>query len=170
MYIEQAKDMAACNQWMNTHLYAICGELSDAERRKDRGAFFKSIHGTLNHLLLADLIWLGRFRGAPIHVNGLDQELHHDFSDLKQAREHTDEEILQWVGSLTDDILRGPLHYTSIVNPKPRKYEFWLALAHFFNHQTHHRGQLTTLLNQSGKDCGVTDLIWLPQVVERNAT
>src|SRR3546814_16150933 len=97
MHIEQAKDMAAYNQWMNSRLYSACSELSDVERRKDRGAFFKSIHGTLNHLLLADKIWLGRFLGAPIQVNGLDQELYHDFAALRHAKEATDRNILQWV-------------------------------------------------------------------------
>lgn len=170
MHIEQAKDMAAYNQWMNSRLFSACSELADVERRKDRGAFFKSIHGTLNHLLLADKIWLGRFLGTPIQVNGLDQELYHDFAELRHAREATDRDILQWVDSLTNEILAGSLRYTSVVNPKPREYEFWLAVTHFFNHQTHHRGQLTTLLSQCGKDYGVTDLIWLPQVVARNAS
>lgn len=170
MRVEQARDMAAYNQWMNERLYAVCADLTDIERRQDRGVFFKSIHGTLNHLLLADKIWLGRFFGEPFHVDGLDQELHHDFNELRQAREETDEEILQWATELTDEDLAGTLHYTSIVNPASRKYEMWLAVAHFFNHQIHHRGQLTAMVSQCGKDYGVTDLIWLPQVVERNAT
>jgi uncharacterized damage-inducible protein DinB len=170
MHIEQAKDMALYNQWMNERLYSVCSDISDVERRRDRGAFFKSIHGTLNHLLLADKIWLGRFLNEPFQVDRLDQELYHNFNELTQARTETDESILQWVSSLTDEVLAGHLYYTSIVNPRPRKYEYWLAVTHFFNHQTHHRGQLTTLLNQCGRDCGVTDLIWLPQVVERNAT
>lgn len=170
MHVEQAKDMALYNQWMNERLYPVCADISDVERRRDRGAFFKSIHGTLNHLLLADKIWLRRFFDEPIQVGSLDQELYYDFDELAQARRETDEAILQWVNSLTDEILAGDLCYTSIVNPKPRKYEYWLAVTHFFNHQTHHRGQLTTLLSQCGSDCGVTDLIWLPQVVERNET
>jgi uncharacterized damage-inducible protein DinB len=167
MHCRQVKDLAAYNQWMNSRLYAVCAEIPDARRREDKGAFFKSIHGTLNHLLLADKIWLGRFQGEPFPVTGLDQELHHDFDELKRARQATDDRIVQWAETLTDDILAGRLCYTSVVDPKPRKYEFWLAVTHFFNHQTHHRGQLTTLLSQCGKDFGVTDLIWLPQVTER---
>lgn len=167
MRIEQARLMADYNQWMNERLYALCADVPDAERRADRGAFFKSIHGTLNHLLLADRVWLGRFTGVPFHVTSLDQELYRDFDALIQARRETDGEIATWVGSLTDEILSGRLSYTSIVSPEPRTYHYWLAVAHFFNHQTHHRGQLTTLLSQLGKDCGITDLIWLPQVVER---
>lgn len=168
MRTEQTRAMAAYNQWINRRLYSVCAELSDFERRKDRGVFFKSIHGTLNHLLLADKVWLGRFFGEPFHVDRLDQALYHDFGELRQAREEADEEILQWATALTDEILTGTLRYTSIVDAAPRKYEMWLAVAHFFNHQTHHRGQLTAMLSQCGKDYGVTDLIWLPQVLERN--
>lgn len=170
MRSDQARDMAAYNQWMNQRLYGVCAELSDEERRRDRGAFFKSIHGTLNHLLLADKVWLGRFLGEPFRVAGLDQELHQDFAELRHAREETDEVILGWAEGLSDQVLSGTLRYTAITqNPVPRRCEMWLAVAHFFNHQTHHRGQLTTLLSQAGKDVGVTDLLWLPQALERNA-
>lgn len=169
MHAEQARDLASYNQWMNKRLYAVCADLSDAARRRDRGVFFKSIHGTLNHLLLADKIWLGRFFGEPFHVDGLDQELYHDFTGLRQARQQTDVVILSWAQQLTDDVLAGPLRYTSVVNPESRRYEMWLAVTHFFNHQTHHRGQLTAMLSQCGVNYGVTDLIWLPQVLERQA-
>lgn len=170
MQASQAQDMAAYNQWMNERLYSVCAELSDTQRRQDRGVFFKSIHGTLNHLLLADKIWLGRFFGKPFHVDSLDQELYHDFGELARARKNVDEQVQHWAEQLTDDILAGTLHYTSVVNPAPRTYDMWLTVTHFFNHQTHHRGQLTAMLSQCGKDYGVTDIIWLPQVLERNAT
>lgn len=169
MHAEQAQDMAAYNRWMNQRLYAVCAELSDTERRQDRGVFFQSIHGTLNHLLLADKIWLGRFFGEPFHVDSLDQELYRDFGELRQAREQTDEQILQWANGLTDEVLAQTLRYTSVVDPASRSYEMWLAVTHFFNHQTHHRGQLTAMLSQCGQDYGVTDIVWLPQVVARNA-
>lgn len=166
---EQARDMAAYNRWMNERLYDACAELTDEQRRRDCGAFFKSVHGTLNHLLLTDQIWLGRFQDQPFAFNSLDQELHHDFDELRAAREAVDQRIIDWAGSLTESDLVSTLRYTSAVNPKPRKYEMWLAVTHFFNHQTHHRGQITTLLSQFGKDYGVTDLVWLPEVLERNA-
>lgn len=169
MLAAQARDMASYNRWMNERLYEVCAELSDADRKQDTGAFFKSIHGTLNHLLLGDKVWLGRFMCAPFTPQGLDQELYKEFEDLRKARIETDEIIMDWANALTDKDLAGELQYTSIVNPAPRRYEMWLAVAHFFNHQTHHRGQLTVLLSQFGKDYGVTDLIWLPEVVERNA-
>ncbi|HEX6999153.1 MAG TPA: DinB family protein [Gammaproteobacteria bacterium] len=161
--------MAAYNEWMNGRLYAVCAELPDEERRRDRGAFFKSIHGTLNHLLLADKVWLGRFVGEPFAVKSLDQELFHDFEDLERARIETDRRIVEWAATLTDEVLAGTLNYTSIVDSKPRSVEMWFVVAHFFNHQTHHRGQLTALLSQCGKDYGVTDLLVLPEAARRSA-
>lgn len=164
MRAEQARVMASYNRWMNERLYEVCANLSDDERKGDRGAFFRSIHGTLNHLLLADRLWLGRFQGEPFHAAALDEELYEGFDELRAERRLTDTAVIQWAGGLTDDILAGDLHYTSMVNPAPRRCAMWVAVTHFFNHQTHHRGQLTTLLTQCGKDYGVTDLIWLPEL------
>ena len=158
------KMMASYNRWMNERLYALCADLPDADRKRDVGAFFKSIHGTLNHLLLADRIWLGRFVGRPFAARSLDQELYSDFAELRAAREMTDREIMAWAESLTEKQLGDPLTYGSITNPARRTYPMWVTVVHFFNHQTHHRGQLTTLLCQRGVDPGVTDLIWLPEL------
>ncbi len=165
MHADQARTMAAYNRWMNDRLYSVCAELTDDERKADVGAFFGSVHGTLNHLLLGDRIWLGRFTGSPFSVRGLDQELYSDFSELRSQRSNTDDRIESWASDLTDQTLEGKLEYTSLVNPETRSYDMWVCVTHFFNHQTHHRGQLTVLLSQAGKDYGVTDLIWLPQVV-----
>lgn len=155
--------MASYNRWMNERIYECCARLSDEERKRDMGAFFKSIHGTLNHLLLADRIWLGRFKGSPFKVESLAQELYADFAELHAERASTDAEIIAWVDSLSEKRFEGELAYTSMVNPQPRRYPFWFAVTGFFNHQTHHRGQVTTLLFQRGIDPGVTDLIWLPE-------
>lgn len=168
MHANLARDLAGYNQWMNQRLYAVCAGLTDAERRQDRGVFFKSIHGTLNHLLLGDRVWLSRFQGAQFRPRGLDEELYADFDELRRQRERTDEDIIGWAASLTDEALAGQLRFTSIVNPAPRRCEMSIAVAQLFNHQTHHRGQVTALLSQCGKDYGVTDLIWLPQVRARN--
>ena len=154
--------MAAYNRWMNERLYDSCAGLSENERKRDAGAFFKSIHGTLNHLLLGDRIWLGRFLAKPFPARSLDQELYADFFQLRSERDATDKAISEWVARLTESDLAGELSYTSMVNPQPRRHPLWFAITHFFNHQTHHRGQLTTLLHQQGVDPGVTDLIWLP--------
>jgi uncharacterized damage-inducible protein DinB len=160
---QAAEALALYNRWMNERLYECCARIPDAERKRDLGAFFKSIHGTLNHLLLADRIWMGRFRSEPYAVASLAEELYSDFGELRRERAAMDESILEWARSLTAQALAGDVTYTSVVNPKPRRYPLWLAVTHFFNHQTHHRGQLTTLLSQQGIDPGVTDLIWLPQ-------
>jgi len=155
--------MAQYNRWMNERLYECCAQLSDEERKRDVGAFFKSIHGTLNHLLLGDRIWFGRFTGKPFIITSLAEELYSDFRELRTERASTDKAIIEWADSLTAEDFTRELAYTSVVNPKPRRYPFWFAVTHFFNHQTHHRGQLTTLLSQRGLDPGVTDLIWLPE-------
>src|SRR5258706_3016152 len=157
-----AQTMARYNAWMNERLYELCAQLSDSERKKDAGAFFRSIHGTLNHLLLGDRVWLGRFTGRPLVVSSRAQELYADFSELRAQRAATDAAISTWVSSLKEDDMNGTLTFVTIVNPAQRQYPMALVVAHFFNHQTHHRGQLTTLLSQRGIDPGVTDLLWLP--------
>jgi len=169
----QYRGLARYNAWMNERLYALCATLTEEERRRDRGAFFRSIHGTLGHLLLADRAWLWRFThdpaiadsrdaaGQPIAMSGrLDQELYADFDELRRERGRTDAAIVRWVGALTEDALAAPLSYRTSKG-EACEHPLWWALTHFFNHQTHHRGQLTTLLSQAGHDPGVTDLIAL---------
>ena len=160
---EYARRMARYNRWMNQRLYALCADIPDADRKRDAGAFFKSIHGTLNHLLLGDRVWMGRFLGKPFVPKSLDQELYSDFAELRAERAATDAAIDEWAARLTQAVIDGELAYRSIVNPADRRMPMALAVTHFFNHQTHHRGQLTTLLSQRGIDPGVTDLMWAPQ-------
>lgn len=162
MHAEQVRTLAAYNRWMNERLYCACADIDDAERKRPRAAFFDSIHGTLNHLLLGDLLWLGRFTGQSVSFASLDQELHADFGQLRSARAQCDDDIDAWVASLDDAALAAPFRFKSVVNPRVRSCPLWVAVTHFFNHQTHHRGQLTTLLSQAGVDYGTTDLIWLP--------
>jgi len=158
-----ARTMARYNRRMNERLYALCADIPDAERKRDAGAFFKSIHGTLNHLLLGDRVWMGRFLGKPFVPKSLDQELYRDFDELRAERSATDTTITEWAARLTQPVIDGELAYRSIVNPADRRMPMALAIAHFFNHQTHHRGQLTTLISQRGIDPGVTDLMWIAQ-------
>jgi uncharacterized damage-inducible protein DinB len=155
------KLMAEYNQWMNQRLYALCAEIPDQERRRDRGAFFKSIHGTLNHLLFGDRIWMGRFIGQPFQAK-IGDELCHTFEELHQQRQITDQHIIEWAGDLSQEWLNQPFRYTSGVDGKTREFPAWILVTHLFNHQTHHRGQVTTLLSQMGYDPGVTDIPWLP--------
>jgi uncharacterized damage-inducible protein DinB len=147
---------------MNERLYTVCASLSDGLRKEDRGAPFHSVHGTLNHLLLADRVWLGRFIAQPFPARSLDQELYADFDELWHARRDTDAAIENWVETLTETRLASPFTFTGITRPEPRTLPLWFVVQHFFNHQTHHRGQLTTLLEQFGCDFGVTDLLMLP--------
>lgn len=162
---ELARAMARYNRWMNDKLFAAAAKLTDAERKQDRGAFFGSIHRTFNHLLLADRVWLGRFTGASLNdgemgpggIRTLDQELYADFDELRRERSITDDALDAFVATLTAEKLAGDLRYLrrGAVNELP----LWHAVAHLFNHQTHHRGQITTLLSQAGQDPGVTDLV-----------
>jgi len=165
--------LARYNTWMNARLYALCATLPDEVRKEDRGAFFRSVHGTLNHLLLTDRAWLGRFtrdaalaqsrdgNGNPIAYTGkLDQEVYADFALLRRERATTDAAIEAWAAGLTAEHLAAPFSYRSSAGQR-YDHPLWWAVIHFFNHQTHHRGQLTTLLTQLGHDSGVTDLVSL---------
>ena len=162
----QVKQFSLYNQWMNQKLYAACERLSDQERKADRKAFFRSIHGTLNHLLLGDKVWLSRFLNQSFNVTGLDQILYEEFSDLKRERESTDEEIITWANQLTEQKLLSEFRFRSISNPGPKVCLLWQAVAHFINHQTHHRGQITTLLSQAGINPGITDFIAMHGIVK----
>lgn len=164
---EYCQVMADYNQWMNQKLYSICiDELGDGERKQDRGAFFGSIHGTLDHIFLGDRLWLGRFLQQPF-AGKIGRELYKDFSQLHQARIETDRQIITWTAELTTSWLEQPLTYTSGIDQKVRTMPSWVLVTHFFNHQTHHRGQVTTLLSQLGYDLGTTDLPWLPRFLDK---
>lgn len=161
--------LADYNLWMNRKLYAAASGLSAAALAQPRGAFFGSILGTLNHLVVADTLWLKRFAGHPAHATGL-QSLHSietpaaldampftDWSPLERHRQWLDALIVSWVQSTPEPAWSQPLAYANTrgqVFNKPMD----LLMLHFFNHQTHHRGQTTTLLSQAGIDVGETDL------------
>ena len=164
--------MAAYNEWMNAKLYQAAGKLPAADLAAERKAFFGSILGTLNHLVVGDTIWLKRFAEHPARhaalepVRGLeqpkalDQVLFTDFDALSAHRRMLDGVIVRWAAELSDADLEHVLRYASTKGVVSHKRLFDLLL-HFFNHQTHHRGQATTLLSQAGVDVGVTDLLML---------
>jgi uncharacterized damage-inducible protein DinB len=170
--IEQYRAFARYNRWMNRKLYTLAGQLDDLERKRDRGAFFASLHGTFNHLLLADRAWMLRFTldeeryvsrsaaGEPIEVRSLGHELYDDFALLHRERERTDEDMLAWAYALDEAALDRCLEYTTS-RGEPQRHAAWWAVGHMFNHQTHHRGQATTLLMQAGLDPGATDLVFM---------
>jgi uncharacterized damage-inducible protein DinB len=153
--------MARYNRWMNRRLYALAATLSDEERRRPMGAFFGSIHGTFNHLLLTDRFWLSRFgAGSPPAARRLSDELYRDFDELTRERATTDDAIEGYIRSLTPEALGATLSYR-MTTGETKAHPLWMALTHLFNHQAHHRGQATTLFSQLGKDPGVTDAIAL---------
>ncbi len=156
--------MAEYNYWMNQKIYSVCAEIPDEKRKQDIGAFFKSIHGTLNHLLYGDKAWMGRFTNNPFSVKIIGQELYSDFDDLRRERENTDLQILEWVKNLDSNWLNQPNEYVSNVDHQQYILPTWVLVTHMFNHQTHHRGQVTTLIKQLGYEPGVTDIPWLPAI------
>lgn len=168
--LEQYRALARYNRWFNARLYEACASLSDDERRREMGAFFGSVHRTLNHLILADHAWLQRFetglpeavpRDADGHVirpSGLGAVMYDDFELLRSRRAALDAAIERWITSLAPADLDREMSYRTSTGVECR-HPLWWALTHLFNHQTHHRGQATTLLFQLGRDPGVTDLI-----------
>ncbi|RDI57732.1 DinB family protein [Microvirga subterranea] len=151
--------LAAYNAWCNRRLYDAVAQLSDAEYRADRGAFFKSLHGTLNHILVADRIWMRRFTGEGDAPNRLDLILFESFDDLRRAREAEDARIIAYAEDLTDARLNGLFRYRTIVKPAEVEQPLAPALIHFFNHQTHHRGQAHCILTGLGQEAPSFDLV-----------
>lgn len=161
--------MAQYNQWMNQKLYDAVSGMDEAELKQERGAFFGSLFATLNHIAVADTIWLKRLSGLfPTQwnltgienlqtIHALDTQLFDQLAELRQYREGVDHLLLQISEKIDEQTLMAPLHYTDIKG-NPHTKEFFSLLMHVFNHQTHHRGQITTLLSQANIDIGVTDL------------
>ncbi len=150
---------AAYNRWANARLYEAALALDDAHYRRDVGAFFKSLHGTLNHLLVGDRIWLKRLTGDGDAPNRLDAILHEDRRALALARAAEDERILRYVAGLDEAALDGLLHYAN-TSGKPFAAKRRDTLAHVFNHQTHHRGQAHGILSiLTGREPPVLDLL-----------
>ena len=138
--------MAGYNAWANERVYDAAASLIDSDYRADRGAFFKSVHGTLNHLLVTDRIWMRRFTGTGDAPTRLDAILFDDLSDLRAARRAEDQRIESYVAELDETRLNGLLRYRTISNPTDFEQPLASTLIHFFNHQTHHRGQVHALL------------------------
>jgi len=140
--------LASYNTLANRKLYEVCSQLSDAQRKQIRPAFFKSIHGTLNHIMIGDRIWMGRFKGQEMSSTGLDAILYRDFEMLQKMRELEDKTIEVFVSNLSEGFFSNTITY---VNNQGKAYKdpAQLLLAHFFNHQTHHRGQIHDMLTQT---------------------
>ena len=167
---DQVQGFARYNSGFNRRLFEQLARLPDEDRKRDMGAFFGSIHNTLNHILLADRIWLGRLKAAlpampslerasVVHeFSSLGQQLCADFDELHIERRATDDVISAWAEEMSDDLFAGTMRYRN-ASGVSREHPIWIAVAHMFNHQTHHRGQVTTLMYQLGHDPGVTDYL-----------
>ena len=181
MIVGHIRLMAEYNQWMNRKVYETAGKLNAEQLAENRGAFFGSVLGTLNHLMVADTLWLQRMaRAMPDHAEldpirqlstptSLDQTLFTELPPLAARRALIDDTILAFAHALSANELAGTLSYKSIKG-LPSTRGLHGVLTHFFNHQTHHRGQTTTLLSQFGLDVGITDLLMLvPEIKEGTA-
>lgn len=160
------RQMAAYNHWQHTKLTAAADTLSEEERRAGRGAFFGSIFGTLNHLLWGDTIWLHRFAGTGmpqspnIPVSTGEAATWQEYKDRREAK---DQDIIRWADGLSDASLTGDLSYFSLAVDRDLTKPLALFVMHFFNHQTHHRGQVHAMLTACGKDYGDTDVAFMPE-------
>lgn len=164
--------LATYNRWMNERIYAAASRLGDEELARDRGAFFGSVLGTLSHIVVGDTLWLQRFARHPrawpqlapvLRLSApptLDTIVFAHLPDLARRRAELDEWIADWIPAVRDEDLDGPLHYVN-TKGQAQSRNFHGVLGHFFNHQTHHRGQASTLLTQAGVDVGATDLVLL---------
>jgi uncharacterized damage-inducible protein DinB len=144
---------ARYNEWANRRIYEAAAALPEADYRSDGGAFFGSVHGTLNHLLVADRIWMRRFTGEGPVQTKLDEILFDDLASLRVEREAQDGRINAYVDGLSEKQLGETFTYRTIVRPVDITQALAPALSHFFNHQTHHRGQVHALLSaRAGRD------------------
>jgi len=163
--------LARYNRWFNQRLFDACEQLTDEERKRDRGAFFGSIHNTLNHLIWGDQAWLKRFAAQGVAFEALPDSLlalpagalhgtvlYENWAALRAQRERLDAAIEDFANRMPPDFPLRTMRYAKTRGVQ-REHPVWQALTHFFNHQTHHRGQVTALLMQAGIDPGTTDLI-----------
>ncbi len=157
---------AAYNAWANSIVYEAASALGEEEFLRNTGVFFKSMMGTLNHLLVADRIWLKRFTGEGDAPPSLDTILFPEFAKLRVAREAEDRRIVKWIGSLSEKELAGRFTYMTVTDMRTVSQRLAPALAHLFNHQTHHRGQAHSVLTMLGRPSLQLDLIYFQRTDE----
>ncbi len=163
---DYVRTMAAYNRWQNGSLYAAAGAISDSERKRQRGAFFGSIHGTLSHILWGDQLWLSRFTStadSPPAVSAMAEtaELHPDWDELVAARNVCNDAIAAWAENMDPAWLDGEMTWTSALGREFSQPK-WLLATHMFNHQTHHRGQVHAMLTAAGARPDDTDMPLMP--------
>ena len=163
---DHARAMARYNTWQNRSLYAAADAIGEEERRRDRGAFFGSIHATLSHLIWGDHMWMSRFDGwkkpkAGIRESGTWVD---DWGELKSKRRISDARIVRWAEGVTDGYLDEDVTWWSGAANQEVTKPRWLLVTHLFNHQTHHRGQVHAMLTAAGAQPDDTDLFLMPDV------
>lgn len=157
MSTDLIKALASYNTWANAQTQAECAKLSEEEMKKNVGAFFCSIHGTLNHIMVADRIWMARFLGEAEFRSPLDAVLYDGTADFWAERIALDARIEAFASTITTDWLDGTLTFGRVSSPVKRTRPRWALVVHMFNHATYHRGQVTTLMKQMGFDPAETD-------------
>lgn len=157
---------AAYNRWANGRIYDAAAELSSDEFERDVGLFFRSVMATLNHIMVADRIWMFRFSGSGAAPKTLDAILFRDFDKLRPARQAEDNRIVDWIASQSEADLAGRFTYMTVTDLRTISQRLAPALAHFFNHQTHHRGQVHGALTMLGKPSVPLDLGYFQRTEE----
>ncbi len=152
--------MARFNRWANTRVYACVAGLDEEAYRRDRGAFFGSIHHTLNHLLVVDRLWTARIQDRESGIESLDQILFDDLESLKAGRKEQDDKLIALVDGLSDAELEAPVRYRRIIGDGMEEARAGHILITLFNHQTHHRGQVHAMLTQAGVTPPPLDVIF----------
>ena len=163
---QQFMMMAAYNQWANGRVYDAAAELPADALNRDVGAFFKSMIGTLNHLVVTDRIWMHRFTGDGDAPRRLDSILHTALPALRLLREQEDRRIIDWVADLDDEALAGRFTYVTATDMRTVSQRLAPALAHLFNHQTHHRGHAHMILSVLGQEPPSLDLIYFQRTTD----
>jgi uncharacterized damage-inducible protein DinB len=151
--------LATYNAWANERVYDAAATLPNEDYRADRGAFFGSLHGTFNHILIGDRIWMRVFTGQGMKPRQLDAILYDSFDELRAARRAEDKRIVEYITSLSSRDLAGTVHYQTIRSPADIEQHLAPLLVHFFNHQTHHRGQAHCLLTGFTGEAPSLDLV-----------
>lgn len=156
--------MARYNRWQNQNIYGVADTLSDDERRRERGAFFGSIHKTLSHLLWADRMQMSRFTDVPRPPANIAESasLYPDWNALKDERAGFDGTLIDWADALDPSWLAADYTYFSGAINRELSRPCWVLVTHMFNHQTHHRGQVHCMLTQAGVRPSDTDLPFMP--------
>ncbi len=161
---EHVRLMARYNAWQNQSLFREADALGEEARRQDRGAFFSSIHGTLSHLMWGDVAWMHRFDGTGKPPGGISDSaaLYPVWSALQADRFRLDAEVCDWAGRVSDVWLSGVTTWYSGSQGKDVTRANWFQVTHFFNHQTHHRGQVHAMITAAGGRPDVTDIVFMP--------